>query len=108
MVEHTLSLDNIFGSLADPTRRDILQRVSQRGLTISEIAAKYDVTFAAISKHLKVLEKAELIIKKRRGKEQIVYLSPQAFVQAADYLTWYRQMWEERFDSLDDYLRNNP
>jgi len=55
-----------------------------------------------------VLEKAELIIKKRRGKEQIVYLSPQAFVQAADYLTWYRQMWEERFDSLDDYLRNNP
>jgi DNA-binding transcriptional ArsR family regulator len=59
MVEYTLDLDNIFFSLADPTRRDILKRVSAKDLSISEIADPYHLTFAAISKHIKVLEKAK-------------------------------------------------
>jgi DNA-binding transcriptional ArsR family regulator len=85
MVEYTLSLDSIFSSLADPTRRDILRRLINQELTISEIAKPYDLTFAAVSKHLKVLEKAQLIIKRRRGKEQMVQVSPLALKDAADY-----------------------
>jgi DNA-binding transcriptional ArsR family regulator len=105
MVEYASSLDTVFGSLSDPTRRDILRRVADSELSISEIAANYDLTFAAISKHLKVLEKAKLIIKRRKGKEQMVHLSPYAFRDANEYLDWYKQLWEQRFDSLENYLR---
>src|SRR5882724_8169330 len=99
MVEYTLSLDSIFGSLADPTRRDILARLTKNELSVGEIAQPYDVTLAAVSKHLKVLEKAKLIIKRRRGKEQMVSLAPQALADAAEYLQWYRNLWENRLDS---------
>jgi DNA-binding transcriptional ArsR family regulator len=67
MVEYTLSLDSIFSSLADPTRRDILRRLITQELSISELAKPYDITFAAVSKHLKVLERAQLIIKRGHG-----------------------------------------
>ncbi|HUY85050.1 MAG TPA: metalloregulator ArsR/SmtB family transcription factor [Candidatus Dormibacteraeota bacterium] len=100
-----MSLDSIFSSLADPTRRDILRRVSSQELSVGEIAQPYDLTFAAVSKHLKVLEKAKLIIKKRRGKEQMVSIAPQALKGVDDYLEFYRQLWESRFDSLENYLR---
>jgi DNA-binding transcriptional ArsR family regulator len=104
MVEYISSLDSIFGSLADPTRRDILTRVARRDLSVGEIAKSYDLTFAAISKHLKVLERAQLIIKRRRGKEQIVTLAPDALAKADEYLEQYRQLWEERFDALSEVL----
>lgn len=104
MVEYALSLDSIFASLADPTRRDILRRVSEQELSVGQIAEHYDLTFAAISKHLKVLEKARLIIKRRRGKEQMVQLAPQALADAAEYLQWYQQFMGERFESLENYL----
>jgi DNA-binding transcriptional ArsR family regulator len=105
MVEYTLSLDSIFASLADPTRRDILRRVSSEELSVGAIAQPYDLTFAAVSKHLKVLERAKLIIKRRRGKEQMVQLVPRAFADAAEYLQWYQQFTESRLDSLEDYLK---
>jgi DNA-binding transcriptional ArsR family regulator len=105
MVEYTMNLDTIFGSLADPTRRDILQRVTGNQLTISEIAQPYDMSLAAISKHIKILEKASLIIKRRKGKEQIVTLAPGALDEASDYLDSYRQLWEERFNRLEELLK---
>lgn len=104
MVEYAFSLDNIFGALSDPTRRDILSRISQSALSVGEIAIHYDLTFAAISKHLKVMEKAKLIIKRRKGKEQIVYIAPSALASADAYLEFYRQLWEQRIDSLNEYL----
>jgi DNA-binding transcriptional ArsR family regulator len=107
MVEYTLSLDNIFSSLSDPTRRDILRRVASQEMSIGEIARYYDLTFAAVSKHLKVLERAKLIIKQRRGKEQMVNVVPQALKEADDYLEAYRKLWEDRFDRLDALLSNN-
>lgn len=107
MVEYTLNLDTVFSSLADPTRRDILQRVSREELSVGEIAAPYDLTFAAVSKHLKVLERAKLIMKRRKGKEQMVHLTPQALANADDYLSQYRRMWEDRFNNLENYLKEN-
>lgn len=104
MVEYTLNLDTIFGSLADPTRRDILARLTRGELTVGEIAKSYDVTFAAISKHLKVLENAHLIVKRKHGKERIVQLSPGAFKSASEYLGNYETIWNQRFDALEEYL----
>lgn len=105
MVEYTLQLDTIFGSLADATRRDILKRVAKHALTVSEIAEHYKMTLAAISKHLKILERAKLIVKHRDGKQQIVALSPTTLKDAAVYLQYYERFWNDRFDSLETYLK---
>jgi DNA-binding transcriptional ArsR family regulator len=101
---NTLALDGIFGALSDMTRRDILRRVAKEEMSVGEVAKSYDLTFAAVSKHLKVLEKASLIVKRRRGKEQMVSLAPQALADAAEYLEWYHQLMKVRFDALENYL----
>jgi len=105
MVEQSLQLNAVFASLADATRRDILRRVLQEELSIGEIAESYDLTFAAISKHLQVLEKAKLILKRRRGKQQFVTASPETIQKAEEYLKDYQRLWNERFDSLEVFLR---
>lgn len=105
MVECNLILDNIFQSLADGTRRDMLRllRIYDR-MSIGEIAAHYRISFAGAAKHIKVLESAKLITKRRKGKQQIVSLSPAAFKTADQYLEDYRQLWEGRFDRLEKLL----
>jgi DNA-binding transcriptional ArsR family regulator len=103
-----LSLDSIFQSLADPTRRDILRRVAKQEMSISDIAKPYKMSFAAIAKHLSVLAKAQLIIKKRKGKEQIIQLSPAAFKDATAYLKTYEKLWNDRLDHLEHYLATLP
>lgn len=105
MVEYALDLDDIFGSLSDMTRRDILRRVAKREMTVTQVARPYGLSLAAISKHLKVLERARLIVKRKRGKQHFVQLSPAAFKDAAEYLRFYAQFWESQFDSLEQYLR---
>jgi DNA-binding transcriptional ArsR family regulator len=109
MVEY--KLDSVFGSLADPTRRDILERVSssKRVLSVSEIAHAYhrQMSLAAVSKHLQVLEKAKLITKERRGKQIVVILSPLAFQSAFEYLEPFKRRWEERFDRLEEILKED-
>ncbi|HEY2004070.1 MAG TPA: metalloregulator ArsR/SmtB family transcription factor [Candidatus Saccharimonadia bacterium] len=107
-MEQALNLDNIFGSLADPTRRDILRRVAVGELTVGEVAAPYDLSLAAVSKHLKILERAKLIIKRRQGKQQYVQITPYTFKDAAEYLEWYRGLWEQRLDGLEELLRKEP
>ncbi len=108
MVEHILNLDSVFASLSDSTRRDILRRVAEKQLSVSEVAKPYKLGFAAISKHLKVLEKARLIIKHRQGKEHIIQLSPAAVKNAADYLIHYQTIWDRRFDALEMLLIHLP
>lgn len=104
MLEQTQNLDTIFSSLADPTRRDILRRVAGAELTVTEIAKPYDLTLAAISKHLKILERAHLIVKQRRGKQQFVQAAPNTIKHATAYLRNYEQLWNDRFDVLEQYL----
>jgi DNA-binding transcriptional ArsR family regulator len=105
MVECTLNLDFIFGALADPTRRDILKLVAKKQLSVGEISGHYKLTFAAVSKHLKVLEKAGLIVKHRQGKEQIARLSPETIKAASKHLRHYQAIWNERFDALGKLLK---
>ena len=107
MVEQVIELDSIFHSLADPTRRDILARVARAEYSVGELVEKYDVSFAAISKHLNVLEKAKLIIKRREGKRQMVTLAPGALMTADEYLEQYRQLWEQKFTKLDALIKED-
>lgn len=107
MVEYTLQLDSTFSALSDPTRRDVLSRVSRQELSVGEIAKHYDLTFAAVSKHIKVLEKARLIVKRKRGKEQIVRAAPQALADAYSYLDGYKRLWDTRLDALEIYLKES-
>ena len=104
MVECNAQLDSVFGSLADATRRSILQRVAERELSVGEIASSYDMSLAAVSKHLVVLEKARLVTKRRQGKMQVVALAPAALADAAQHLEQVRAIWESRLDRLEQYL----
>jgi DNA-binding transcriptional ArsR family regulator len=109
MVEYNLTmddspLDSVFGSLADPIRRDILRRVAGRELSVNEVAEPYAVSLAAVSKHLKVLERARLIVKRRQGRQQFVQLAPDALAEAADHLDFYKTLAIQRFDALERLL----
>lgn len=105
MVESNAQLDLLFSALADGTRRSILSRVAEAELSIGEIARHYGLTFAAISKHIKVLEKANLVMKRRRGKEQVVIIVPDSLAVAQKHIARYAEMWGQRFDKLEDILK---
>jgi DNA-binding transcriptional ArsR family regulator len=106
MVEYTINLDSVFSSLADPTRRDILSRVSMRPQSVGTLAEAHpDLTFAAIAKHISVLEGAELVIKKRDGRYQIISVNPKTIKQTSKVLQQYQAIWEARFDRLDTLLK---
>jgi DNA-binding transcriptional ArsR family regulator len=106
-MDEAISLNNVFSSLADATRRDILRRLTGHELSVSEVAAPYDLSLAAVSKHLKILERARLIMKRRAGKQQFVSLAPYAFRDVTEYLEWYRGVWEQRLDALEEYLKQD-
>jgi DNA-binding transcriptional ArsR family regulator len=108
MVEHQAQLDLVFGSFSDATRRDILRRVARQELAVGEIASSYDISLAAVSKHLFVLENARLVTKRREGKQQIVTFAPAALTGAAKQLDRLRDIWESRLDRLEKYLREQP
>jgi len=107
MVEYSTTLDAIFHSLADPTRRDLLRRLRPGGQTVGALAEHYSLTFAAVSKHLQVLETARLVRKRRKGREQRVELSAAGLRKADKYLEQYRKLWEGRLDRLETFIKNN-
>lgn len=98
-------LSSIFAALADPTRRAILTRLSRGEVTVQELAKPFDMTLPAVSKHLKVLERAGLIQRGREAQWRPCRLHAAPLKKAAHWLESYRQFWEERLDRLDDYLR---
>ena len=93
-----------FAALADPTRRAILARLSQGEATVNELAEPFPMTVQAISKHLKVLERAGLIARGRTAQLRPSRLQGAALKNAADWLADYRGFWEESFDRLDEHL----
>jgi len=104
MVEGKTSLDLVFQAFADATRRDILRRVSREGQSISELARPYEMSLAAIAKHVTVLEKAGLVTKERAGREKVVRLVPATIQAAGEYLSEYEKLWAARFDALGQLL----
>ena len=92
-------------ALADPTRRGLLARLSTGEATVSELAEPYDMTVAAISKHLKVLENAGLIGRGRQAQWRPCHLRAEPLKEVAEWLEGYRRFWDASLDQLDDYLR---
>jgi len=99
------SLQTTFAALADPTRRAILARLSSGERSVTELAAPFALSLPAVSKHLKVLERAGLIARRREAQWRPCRLEAGPLKDVADWLEEYRRFWEERFDRLDDYLR---
>ena len=95
-----------FAALADPTRRAILARLCKGEATVNELAEPFDMSLPAVSKHLKVLEKAGLISRSREAQWRPAKLEPMALKGVADWLEHYRRYWDASFDRLDSYLRN--
>lgn len=99
------TLSTTFAALADPTRRAILARLAQGEASVGELAAPFDISLPAISRHLKVLESAHLIVREKDAQWRRCRLDAAPLKQAADWVERYREFWEERFDALDALLK---
>ena len=98
-------LDTVFGALADPTRRAILDRLTRGDANVAELAAPFSVSQPAISRHLKVLERAGLITRTRKATARLSHLRAEPLREATAWLADYREYWEESFDRLDELLQ---
>jgi DNA-binding transcriptional ArsR family regulator len=97
-------LSNTFAALADPTRRAILTRLASGEASVKELAEPFDMTLPAVTKHLKVLQRAGLITQGRRAQWRPCRLDAKPLREVADWVEQYRRFWEESFDRLDEYL----
>lgn len=97
-------IDAIFQALADATRRDIVTRVIEREQSVSSLAARYPMSFAAVQKHVAVLERASLVLKQRQGREQIVRANPDSLEHARALLQSYETLWRHRAAAIDVIL----
>jgi DNA-binding transcriptional ArsR family regulator len=99
-------LSNTFAALADPTRRAILARLASGQASVTELAAPFQMTMPAVSKHLKVLERAGLIARGREAQWRPCRLEGEPLRDVAHWMENYRRFWDESFDRLDDYLQS--
>jgi DNA-binding transcriptional ArsR family regulator len=104
MMAATERLDRTFAALADPTRRAILARLTSGEASVLELAAPFDISLPAISKHLKVLERAGLITRGRDRQSRPARLEAAPLKEVAEWADQYRLFWEERYERLDEYL----
>jgi len=102
----TDSLTTTFAALADPTRRAILGRLARGETSVTELARPFEMTLPAISKHLKVLQRAGLIARSREAQWRPCRLSASPLKDVADWVDHYRRFWEQSFDRLDQYLKD--
>jgi DNA-binding transcriptional ArsR family regulator len=99
------TLSAVFGALADPTRRAILQRLGTGVHSVMELAEPFEMTQPSISKHLKVLEKAGLVVRGRDAQWRPRSISAAPLAEASAYLEQFRKLWDDRLDRLEDYLK---
>ena len=102
------ALDAAYAALADPTRRAILARLALGEATVGEIAEPFPISGPAISRHLKVLEEAELITRTRRSQQFVCRLNPEGLRSAQEWLDHYRAFWTSAFDRMDAHIKRNP
>ena len=100
------ALDATFQALADPTRRAILARLAAGDASVGELAEPFHISMPAISRHLKVLESAELISRHKDAQWRRCRLRPEKLKLAADWISEYRKFWDDQFDALAHYLQN--
>ena len=101
-------LSRVFAALADPTRRDMVARLASGDATVNELAAPYDVSLQAVSKHLRVLENAHLVTRSREAQRRPVHLEAKVLDLMTAWIERYRREAEERYQRLDEVLRSMP
>ena len=106
MVEH--DLNRVFHALGDPTRRAILNRLAEGEATVGQISRPFDLSFAAISKHLGVLERAGLVTRETRGRERLSRINPAALADARAWLEFHERFWTERLEALEALVGTAP
>lgn len=99
-------MDSVFHALADGTRRAILRDLLLEGKSVGELAKPYEMSLAAVSKHVQVLERAKLVERERRGQFQMVRLNPKSLRAAQDWLAFYETFWTERLDRMQMLLES--
>ena len=97
-------LDRVFQALADSTRRGLLARLSHGQATVGELAEPYDLSLAAISKHIKVLERADLVCQVKRGRQRLCRVRPEGLREASRVIAYYEKFWNRRLDGLQAHL----
>lgn len=104
MVKYKQQLDGVFGALSDPTRRAIIARLARGPETVGELAKPFDMSLAAVSKHLQLLDRAGLVERIRKGRSIECRLQPQKLRAAAEWITDYESFWAERLEALDEIV----
>ena len=105
MIEHS-SMQDTFRALADPTRRDILVLLSQHEMTIGEVVDNFDITRAAVKKHLNALEQGKLISVHVEGRERINRLEPQVLQSVTEWLNYFSRFWDKHLNKLQQAIEN--
>jgi DNA-binding transcriptional ArsR family regulator len=108
MVYYSRQLDLTFSAISDPTRRDILSQLAQGEASIMELASPFSMTLPAISKHIRVLENADLVKRTKRGRVNYCHLNAEPMREASKWLLYYQRFWDSKLDALEDFLDENP
>ncbi|WP_108804031.1 helix-turn-helix transcriptional regulator [Aquimarina sp. Aq107] len=95
---------DVFQAIADPVRRDIISLLAEQALSINAIAEKFDISRPAISKHIKILEECGIISINKKGRERYCLIQPKNLVPAFLWIDQYKNLWEEKLDSFEEYL----
>ena len=95
---------DVFQAMADPVRRDIIQLLSRETMTVNEVADHFDISRPAVSRHLKILEECGIVSVNKKGRIRYCRIEPKTLIPAFLWIDQYRALWENRIDSLEDYL----
>lgn len=107
MVYYSVALNNIFSALSDSTRRAIISKLAEGEVSIMEIASPFDMSLPAVSKHIRVLEQAGLVLRRKQGRVHYCRLNAEPLQEAAKWLVFYQQFWDAKLDSLANFLEDD-
>lgn len=99
---------DVFQAIADPTRRAILMLVTTQSMTAGAIASNFDTSRPTVSKHLQILTECELLTQEQQGREMYYHLNPEKLQTIADFIEPFRQFWDDRFNKLEEIMKNYP
>lgn len=107
MVYYSTTLDHTFSALSDPTRRAIISKLAEGEIPIMEIASPFDMSLPAVTKHIRILEEAGLVIRRKQGRVRYCRLNAKPLRAAAKWLAFYQKFWDAKLDSLANFLESD-
>ena len=104
MLNYSSSLDGVFHSLADPTRRQIVERLTQKSASVKELAEPFNMSLPAVMLHLQILEASGIVTSRKQGRVRTVTINPEPLLMAESWISQRKQVWSRLFDQLEDFL----